>query len=150
MLDMFDIYLLIVPLLVLPIVLLFVFVGCTFEPNIIKPFPFRIFVKFDPPRQENFTPVVNILQNVETLSTLIVNKEIIQEPNLPDRISQFELSNKNFDDSHFGPCTISCRIYLDNAGSPIIGPVTCDLVYSDENRDAIFIVDSANHVTTEC
>jgi len=141
---MFDAYLLLVPLLVLPIVLLFVFVGCSFHPNYLG--TLRIFVKFDPPREEKFIPDVNIseIEPLEgTYPTLLINKEVITEPNMPEKIRQFELSGK----VDLGNYEISCAIYENEIFGPPVIVKSCNFAFSSEDDTATFVIDSSNNIT---
>jgi len=139
---MFDIYLLFVPILVLPIVLLFVFVGCSFRPG---GGGFPIVVKFHPAREnmERYKPVVDIRQNGINFPT-----DLIEGPTeLPDGDSQFTFYNSDFFDSdHIGLCTITCSIFLDEIfGNPIIY-TSCPFYFSESRRTAFFIIDNLDRV----
>lgn len=139
---MFDIFLLLVPLLILPIVLLFVFVGCTFTPPTIIP-TLSIKVKFRPARDnmDSFRPLVDIHQNQVTFPTGSDGPIL-----LPDGDSQFVFSNSDFRvDTHSGSCKIICSIYLkDMPGPPIFGPLECDFEFTSVNTTTIFIVFASN------
>ena len=141
---MFDVYLLFVPLLVLPIVLLLVFVGCKFTP---PPLPVILIirVKFRParPEMERFKPVVEIHQDLDAFGTSVQGPTM-----LPDGDAQFVHFNDTFTaESHAGTCTIFCKVYLDDiVGSPLIGPISCDFEFSESNRTADFIIDDMNQV----
>jgi hypothetical protein len=141
---MFDVYLLFVPLLVLPIVLLLVFVGCKFTPPSI-PVRLIIRVKFRPARQdmERFKPVVEIRQDLDRFGTSVEGPIL-----LADGDAQFVHFSDDFTaEAHAGICTIRCSVYLDNiAGSPLIGPISCGFEFSESNHTADFIIDNMNQV----
>lgn len=144
---MFDAYLWLTPLLVLPILLLFVFVGCAtiwgLDEVHLKEVPLRILVEFQPARTENLIPVVDIQQNGETFPTFSEGTT-----SLPNGDSQFKLYNPAFDAySHPGSCTITCRVYLNEIfGSPVIGPISCEFDFSFESTTAVFAIDHSNNI----
>lgn len=144
-LSMFDWFLLFAPILVLPVILLFAFVGCTFDPTGTVSVPLKMVVRFHPARQDmsRYRVIVDIVLDGEYFPTQGSGPVL-----LPDGDSQFEFSSEEFN-SDFGSYSIICSVYLDEiSGTPDIGPTLCEFEFSFENDTATFIIDNFDNVTT--
>lgn len=145
---MLDWFILITPVMILPIILLFVFVGCLSIPDPIFE-DLTVHVRFlpAPDGSERFFNVrVDAYNQDGNRVTVVLSTSPIQDP---DGGSEYQLALTELN-GEFGVYKLVCLIYLDdNPGPPTIGPIECNFAYSVENTLVVITVDSDNNVTLE-
>jgi hypothetical protein len=132
---MIDWFMLFAPLLLLPIVLLIVFVGCSLNTEGLA-VEVRIIVRFYPHTPPGSPSTFHVRIDDMSLDQVYeVDAEPHAVPGVPGEQRQIQFTQYLSRGEHI----LTCRLYHAGGGTVLIGPSSCGiLVVATERRDVVF------------